>query len=321
MASASRHSAIVARVIDALERAGCGPKASRGGWVAHCPAHQDRTPSLSVSEGDDDRVLVHCFAGCDVLQVMQVLGVGISELFAPDRRVAGAGTGACSGARRSIPRDKPKPPQDQVHALWARCRPLDQDREGSAWACTRGLDPVTIADRDLCRALPADASVPGWARLGGTPWPEGGYRLVLPLHDPSGRIASLHARNVRLDASPKGALPGGYAAAGLVLAESGGLMLLRAMELNAPLWIAEGAPDFLSCATAWGDAAEDSAPAVLGVLAGSWTPAIAARVPDGAPVVVAVHHDQAGERYLAAIAKSLAGRCELQRWVPQEVAG
>lgn len=34
------------------------------GWACKCPAHGDKSPSLSVSEGDDGKVLVHCFAGC-----------------------------------------------------------------------------------------------------------------------------------------------------------------------------------------------------------------------------------------------------------------
>ena len=36
----------------------------QGKWQGRCPAHADRSPSLSVAEGQDGRVLVHCFAGC-----------------------------------------------------------------------------------------------------------------------------------------------------------------------------------------------------------------------------------------------------------------
>ena len=34
-------------------------------WTACCPAHDDRNPSLSLSDGDDGRILVHCHAGCE----------------------------------------------------------------------------------------------------------------------------------------------------------------------------------------------------------------------------------------------------------------
>ena len=35
-----------------------------GGWTARCPAHDDRTPSLSIRDADN-KVLVRCHAGCD----------------------------------------------------------------------------------------------------------------------------------------------------------------------------------------------------------------------------------------------------------------
>ena len=33
--------------------------------LARCPAHDDRSPSLSIAEGHDGRLLLYCFAGCD----------------------------------------------------------------------------------------------------------------------------------------------------------------------------------------------------------------------------------------------------------------
>jgi hypothetical protein len=36
----------------------------RGGWMVCCPAHDDRHPSLSISEGRGGRILFHCHAGC-----------------------------------------------------------------------------------------------------------------------------------------------------------------------------------------------------------------------------------------------------------------
>jgi len=43
-------------------------------WMALCPAHQDGTASLSIREGDDGRVLLHCFAGCGAGEVIDALG-------------------------------------------------------------------------------------------------------------------------------------------------------------------------------------------------------------------------------------------------------
>jgi DNA polymerase I-like protein with 3'-5' exonuclease and polymerase domains len=42
-----------------------GGHRSGNGWVAQCPLHDDRTPSLSISSGKNGKVLVHCHAGCN----------------------------------------------------------------------------------------------------------------------------------------------------------------------------------------------------------------------------------------------------------------
>lgn len=62
-------------------------------WVAKCPAHKDRSPSLSVRELDDGRLLVHCFAGCDVESVVAAAGLGLEDLF-PARPIGAHGAPA-----------------------------------------------------------------------------------------------------------------------------------------------------------------------------------------------------------------------------------
>jgi len=62
------------------------PDAKRNGtgWIARCPAHDDRKPSLSISEGDDGRALLHCHAGCDIADVVVAMGLTKADLM-PDR--------------------------------------------------------------------------------------------------------------------------------------------------------------------------------------------------------------------------------------------
>jgi putative DNA primase/helicase len=48
---------------ETIARALGGRKAG-GGWMARCPAHEDREPSLSIRDADDGKVLVRCHAGC-----------------------------------------------------------------------------------------------------------------------------------------------------------------------------------------------------------------------------------------------------------------
>jgi putative DNA primase/helicase len=62
------------RRVDAAEisKALGGRKSGRG-WSARCPAHDDRTPSLSFQDADDGRLLVFCHAGCGQGQVIAAL--------------------------------------------------------------------------------------------------------------------------------------------------------------------------------------------------------------------------------------------------------
>lgn len=53
-------------------------------WIARCPAHDDKSPSLSVAETGDGRVLVNCHAGCGALDVLSSVGLEFTDLF-PDR--------------------------------------------------------------------------------------------------------------------------------------------------------------------------------------------------------------------------------------------
>lgn len=59
-----------------------GVRAVRNGWIARCPAHEDRSPSLSMTEGDGGRTLLHCFAGCAVEAICVGLKIRTSDLFA-----------------------------------------------------------------------------------------------------------------------------------------------------------------------------------------------------------------------------------------------
>jgi hypothetical protein len=68
-----------ARILDRLERV---KATGTGRWIAACPAHKDRSPSLSIREGDDGRLLLHDFGGCDTEDVLTALGLTLGDLFA-----------------------------------------------------------------------------------------------------------------------------------------------------------------------------------------------------------------------------------------------
>lgn len=53
-------------------------------WIARCPAHEDKSPSLSVKELQDGRVLIHCHAGCGANEILDSIGLDYGALFPED---------------------------------------------------------------------------------------------------------------------------------------------------------------------------------------------------------------------------------------------
>lgn len=58
-----------------------GVQGGSGRWKARCPAHNDNTPSLSVSDGKDGRVMLKCHAGCETSAIVTALGLELRDLF------------------------------------------------------------------------------------------------------------------------------------------------------------------------------------------------------------------------------------------------
>ena len=67
----------IERLLDRLN----APRRAGAGWVSRCPAHQDKTASLSLAEGDGGTVLLHCFAGCPAVDVVAAVGLSLADLF------------------------------------------------------------------------------------------------------------------------------------------------------------------------------------------------------------------------------------------------
>ena len=55
-----------------------------GQWLARCPAHEDRRPSLALRERDDGAVLLKCHAGCETSAVIDALDLCWSDLYPED---------------------------------------------------------------------------------------------------------------------------------------------------------------------------------------------------------------------------------------------
>lgn len=59
-------------------------RTGKDSWIACCPAHQDKNPSMTIREIEPDKILLHCFAGCSVEEITGAVGLGIGDLM-PDR--------------------------------------------------------------------------------------------------------------------------------------------------------------------------------------------------------------------------------------------
>ena len=55
-----------------------------GKWIARCPAHNDRTPSLKITEVHDGRILIHCHSGCGANAILDAIGMKFDDLFPED---------------------------------------------------------------------------------------------------------------------------------------------------------------------------------------------------------------------------------------------
>lgn len=50
-------------------------------WIACCPAHNDKNPSLAIALTHDNRILMKCFAGCESIEIVHSIGLELKDLF------------------------------------------------------------------------------------------------------------------------------------------------------------------------------------------------------------------------------------------------
>jgi hypothetical protein len=63
-----------------------GVRPAGNGFVANCPGHEDREASLGVTEGDDGRILLNCYAGCETKYVVEAMELPYPHALFPARR-------------------------------------------------------------------------------------------------------------------------------------------------------------------------------------------------------------------------------------------
>jgi hypothetical protein len=70
-------------IADILPRLDKVRRTGQGNWIACCPAHEDRSPSLTLREEGDGRILVRCHAGCSFEELVNAVGLGYEPWFPP----------------------------------------------------------------------------------------------------------------------------------------------------------------------------------------------------------------------------------------------
>ena len=215
-------SAAVTRVLDALEAKGLAARGnSERGWVCQCPAHDDRVASLSISEGDDERALVHCHAGCTTPDIVAALGLELRDLFSPDHDETQAAARKPPLARR--PRAKPQvalPSREQL-GEWHRAL-LASERVVSRVGELRGWTAEAMARLGL-----------GYD----------GRRIVFPIEDGAGQLVGVgrYLPGERANGAPK------------MLADAGSIRELwpapESLNGDRTVWLVEGEPDAVSVAS------------------------------------------------------------------------
>ena len=71
----SNHSTNHGGIDNLLSRLDKVKRTGNGSYQACCPAHADKFPSLTIRETDDGKILLHCFGGCSVQEIVSAVGM------------------------------------------------------------------------------------------------------------------------------------------------------------------------------------------------------------------------------------------------------
>jgi hypothetical protein len=209
-----------------------GGRKTGSSWMARCPAHDDREPSLAISVARDGKTLVRCHAGCDQRDVIAALRArGVWD--ADERRPI----------RFFRKPDRLSPPE------------LDSDaarRPEAALAIWRGSQSAegTLVEtylRSRGLTIPIASSIRFHARLkhpSGAVWPA---MVVLVTHGADGKPIGIHRTFLARDGSAKAPVDPAKMMLGLC---RGGAVRLG--EAGAALMVGEGIETCLAVMQATG---------------------------------------------------------------------
>lgn len=250
------------------------------GWLACCPAHNDKTPSLSIKQKDNSRdVILHCFAGCDFLDILRSLSP-----YSPQPFTSGFQNRAIK--RPTI--DQAAKEADERNALYAR----------QIVQASRSIDAVEPVLRYLQNRGIESVNSPALRAHRNLKYSPGAYyypALVASVSDLRGNLLGVHRTYVSYDGLGKAPVDKPKKMLGNL--QDGSVQLA---EPGPTLMIGEGIETCLS--------------AMQAVNLPAWAALSASRLPIISipecvkEIIILADHDDAGKK-----AAALAGR----RWVDQ----
>lgn len=259
-----------------------GVRQSGRGFLALCPAHEDRNPSLSITPAHD-RLLLYCFAGCSVESITAAIGLSLSDLFFPD-----------NGFHRTAERSP------RIRLQSAQPTP------------DRGENPVRTLTFINRQAGPEPANMVGKVRVQPVPRRvevrNRRQTAAFAYHDEAGNVLAVKRRYdftaVYDDGSERREKMFSVSPAGLALPLYRLPAVLSAVRQGWRVCLAEGEAkaDLLEAyfRHEWGS------PATASSYGGHWRPDMAATL-TGANVVLFPDRDEAGERKAERIIRDLYG--------------
>jgi len=203
------------------------------GGMCRCPAHDDRTPSLSVRPGRT-RLLLHCFAGCTAADILKALEA--DDLLEPGAAaMEGLGCSRRDNGSRATSR-----------RLWEEARSI-AGTPASAYLASRGLGGAPAALRYHPRTAhgPAPGTIYRPALIAAVRDESGLVAVHRTFIDPEGRgLAALAHPRCGLGRFGSGAVRLGGGGSRLGLAEGIETALSATILFGVPCWATLGAERF-----------------------------------------------------------------------------
>ena len=308
---------VEARALPALRAQGL--VGDRGNIRCPCPAHGrgrgDQNPSLSVTVKGDGRVLMHCFGGCTIEDVLAALGLEKSDLYplsTPEQgnwRPIVRRSRSSTVAMRSTNSSSTSPNRPAARDSKPSFRPDEAEATWEAALARAFDDEAVVSDMGAYEFLARRGLMEAWElRLVGViadgmdlhsairRWPRSGHVVLVPLHDrETGEIANVKSRSIWARPRNKTLVPERSPVSGTVFACAAGEQILRGRSNESRVVLGEGLTDFLALAI------HSPVPvlcvpgsSVLKKSPGTWV--------KGRDVYVAVDCDAAGEKEVAACA-------------------